>query len=55
MTQDKSKNFAETEQFLDSRLDDAMKVGGFLGTLGEWVDFTGHSVVNVLRSKGMRI
>jgi len=55
MTQDKSKNFAETEQFLDSRLDDAIKVGGFLGTLGEWVDFTGHSVVNVLRSKGMRI
>jgi ubiquinone biosynthesis protein COQ9 len=55
MTQDQSKNFAETEQFLDSRLDDVMKVGGFLGALGEWVDFTGHSAVNVLRSKGLKI
>jgi ubiquinone biosynthesis protein COQ9 len=55
MTQDKSANFTETEQFLDNRLADLMKVGGFMGGLGEWVSYTGHSTVNVLRSKGVRI
>ncbi|KAH7081832.1 COQ9-domain-containing protein [Paraphoma chrysanthemicola] len=55
MTQDKSANFAETEQFLDGRLEDLMKIGGFMGALGEWVNYTGHSTVNVLRSKGVRV
>lgn len=55
MTQDKSKNFIETEQFLDSRLGDVMKLGGFVGALSEWADYTAHSAVNVLRSKGMRV
>jgi ubiquinone biosynthesis protein COQ9 len=55
MTQDTSKNFIETEQFLDNRLQDLMKVGGFMGTLSQWVNYTGHSAVNVLRSKGMRV
>jgi ubiquinone biosynthesis protein COQ9 len=55
MTQDKSAQFAETEHFLDSRLEDLTKIGGFMGALGEWVNYTGHSTVNVLRSKGMRI
>ena len=55
MTQDKSPNFVETEQFLDNRLQDLMKVGGFVGELGEWLSYTGHSTINVLRSKGARI
>lgn len=55
MTQDVSTNFTETEQFLDSRLEDLMKVGGFMGALSEWVNYTGHSTVNVLRSKGIRV
>lgn len=55
MTQDKSPNFVETEQFLDNRLDDLKKLGGFMGTVGEWLNYTGHSTVNVLRSKGVRI
>ena len=55
MTQDKSANFIETEQFLDNRLEDLKKVGGFMGALGEWVNYTGHSTVNVLRSKGVKI
>ena len=55
MTQDTSPNFAETEQFLDARLGDIMKIGGMFGALGEWADYTGHSAINVLRSKGMRI
>jgi ubiquinone biosynthesis protein COQ9 len=55
MTQDTSTNFKETEQFLDNRLEDLMKVGGFMGALGEWVNYTGHSTVNVLRSKGVKV
>lgn len=55
MTQDTSQNWIETEQFLDSRLDDITKIGGFLGALSEWTDYTAHSTVNVLRSKGVRI
>ncbi|KAG9190026.1 hypothetical protein G6011_08114 [Alternaria panax] len=55
MTQDTSVNYIETERFLDHRLQDLMKVGGFMGGVGEWLNYTGHSAVNVLRSKGMRI
>jgi ubiquinone biosynthesis protein COQ9 len=55
MTQDTSTNFTDTEQFLDARLGDAMKVGGTIGALSEWADYTAHSAVNVLRSKGARI
>ncbi|UPX09943.1 Ubiquinone biosynthesis protein coq9, mitochondrial [Ascochyta rabiei] len=55
MTQDTSKGFAETEQFLDGRLRDLQTVGGLVGKLGEWVNYTGHSTVNVLRSKGVGI
>lgn len=55
MTQDKSKNFVETEEFLDNRLQDLTKVGGFVGGLGEWLNYTGHSAINVLRSKGAHI
>lgn len=55
MTQDKSPNFIETEQFLDGRLGDLRKLGGFMSGLGEWLNYTGHSTLNVLRSKGVRI
>lgn len=55
MTQDKSPNFMETEQFLDNRLEDLTKIGGFMGGLSEWLNYTGHSTMNVLRSKGARI
>ncbi|KAF1937501.1 ubiquinone biosynthesis protein COQ9 [Clathrospora elynae] len=55
MTQDKSANFVDTEQFLDNRLQDLIKVGGFVGGLGEWLNYTGHSTINLLRSKGARI
>ncbi|KAF1979494.1 ubiquinone biosynthesis protein COQ9 [Bimuria novae-zelandiae CBS 107.79] len=55
MTQDMSKDFVETAQFLDSRLGDVMKIGGFVGALTAWADYTAHSTVNVLRSKGIRI
>jgi ubiquinone biosynthesis protein COQ9 len=55
MTQDRSAGYADTEQFVDARLADVTRVGSVLGALGQWVDYTGHSAVNVLRSKGVRI
>ncbi|KAF2746917.1 ubiquinone biosynthesis protein COQ9 [Sporormia fimetaria CBS 119925] len=55
MTQDTSANYVETEQFLDTRLADVMRMGSMLSGVGQWVDYTGHSAVNVLRSKGVRI
>lgn len=55
MTQDKSSDFVETEQFLDNRLEDLKTIGGFMGGFGEWLNYTGHSTLNVLRSKGVRI
>lgn len=54
-TQDTSAEFSDTERFLDSRLDDLRKVGGTVGAVGEWMGYTAHSAVNVLRSKGMKI
>ncbi|KAI9822300.1 MAG: Ubiquinone biosynthesis protein coq9, mitochondrial [Pycnora praestabilis] len=55
MTQDESPDFTETQQFLDRRLADVRTVGSAAANLGQWVGFTGHSIVNVLRSKGVRI
>ncbi|KAF1949311.1 ubiquinone biosynthesis protein COQ9 [Byssothecium circinans] len=55
MTQDTSKSFTDTEEFLDARLGDVEEIGGTLGALSEWADYTAHSAVNVLRSKGVRI
>ncbi|OMP81550.1 Ubiquinone biosynthesis protein coq9, mitochondrial [Diplodia seriata] len=55
MTQDQSTDYKDTERFLDSRLEDLRKFGGATSALSEWLDYTGHSVVNVLRSKGVRI
>ena len=55
MTTDQSTDFAETEEFLDRRLDEAKSVGSTMANVGQWVNFTGHGVVNVLRSKGVRI
>ncbi|KAK8183442.1 COQ9-domain-containing protein [Phyllosticta capitalensis] len=55
MTQDQSKNFKETESFLDSRLEDLRTLGTTTSAVSQWLDYTGHSIVNALRSKGMRI
>lgn len=55
MTQDQSPGFIETEQFVDARLADVTKFEGLLGSVGQWADYTAHSAVNVLRSKGVRI
>jgi ubiquinone biosynthesis protein COQ9 len=54
-TQDQSTEFRDTEKFLDSRLGELRMMGTAVGSVGEWVGYTGYSVVNVLRSKGVRI
>lgn len=55
MTTDKSKGFTETRQFLDRRFEDSRVLGGLVGGMGEWAGFQGRAMVNVLRSKGVRI
>ena len=55
MTTDTSPEYVETERFLDRRLEETRKVGGAVRDVGQWVGFTGASVLNVLRSKGVRI
>ena len=55
MTTDTSADFAETERFLDRRLQETRTMGGAVSDVGQWVGFTGASVINVLRSKGVRI
>ena len=54
-TQDRSPGFKDTERFLDERLEDLRMVGTAMSEAGEWIGFTGHSLINVLRSKGVRL
>ena len=55
MTTDKSPDFVDTREFLDRRLRDVQTVGGAMGSVGQWVGFTAHAGLNILRSKGVRI
>lgn len=55
MTNDKSPDFVDTHKFLTRRLQDVTALGGIVGALGAWTDFTANAGVNVLRSKGIRI
>lgn len=54
-TQDQSTEFRDTTKFLDGRLDELRRFGMATSAAGEWASYTGASVVNVLRSKGVRI
>ncbi|KAK4545057.1 hypothetical protein LTR36_003608 [Oleoguttula mirabilis] len=54
-TTDKSTDFKDTEQFLDRRLEELRVMGGAVGNTLEWVGFQGGALVNLLRSKGVRI
>ena len=47
--------FIDTERFINDRLQNLKTVGDSLSSVSEWAGFTGHSVINVLRSKGLRI
>ncbi|KAH8661385.1 COQ9-domain-containing protein [Tricladium varicosporioides] len=55
MTTDKSANYHETGEFLDRRLKDVQDMGSAVGNVGQWIGFTAHAGLNVLRSKGVRI
>lgn len=55
MTEDQSEGFVETREFLHRRLDEARRASGALGMAGTWVGMQGISLVNGLRSKGVRI
>nr|POE52023.1 ubiquinone biosynthesis protein coq9, mitochondrial [Quercus suber] len=52
-TTDQSTNFADTEQFLDRRLEELRTVGGVLSGAGKWAGFQAGAMVNLLRSKGL--
>ncbi len=54
-TTDTSPGFRETRAFLRRRLDEAAGAGGMVRAVGEWLSFGGGAVVNVLRSKGVRV
>lgn len=54
-TQDSSAGFAETERFVDARLGDLRGFEETVGSVSAWVGFQGRAVVNVLRSRGVRI
>jgi len=55
MTTDKSREFVETEAFLNRRLEESSSLGNALRDSGEWLGVQAMGMVNGLRSKGVRI
>jgi len=55
MTTDKSREFVETEAFLNRRLGESSSLGNALRNSGEWLGVQTMGIVNGLRSKGVRI
>ncbi|KAL8658919.1 MAG: hypothetical protein Q9226_000710 [Calogaya cf. arnoldii] len=55
MTQDKSPNFKETEEFLDRRLEGAHNLRRTVGDAGQWAGVQAMGIISALRSKGVRI
>lgn len=55
MTTDTSKDFAQTEEFLERRLEGVQKVGGAVGGLAQYAGFWAGNGLNLARSWGMRI
>jgi ubiquinone biosynthesis protein COQ9 len=55
MSTDKSEGFEATREFLERRFEDSRDVGEAVGGVWEWVGFQAGAVVNLLRSKGVRI
>lgn len=54
-TTDQSTEGRDTEMFLDRRLEEVRVVGGAVGSTMEWAGFQAGAMVNLLRSKGVRI
>ncbi|QPG93840.1 hypothetical protein C2857_002986 [Epichloe festucae Fl1] len=55
MTNDKSPGFVDTHNFMSRRLDEATTMGGLIGSISTWTNFTAYASVNVLRSKGAKL
>lgn len=55
MTTDTSKDFALTEEFVDRRLEDAQRVGGTIGGVGQYVGFWAKNSINLARSWGIKM
>lgn len=54
-TTDQSTDFKDTEDFLDRRLEELRVMGSAVGGTMQWLGFQGGALVNMLRSKGVRI
>ena len=54
-TTDQSTAFRDTEEFLDRRLEELRVTGSAISNTTEFLAFQGSALVNLLRSKGMRI
>ncbi|KAK3698805.1 Ubiquinone biosynthesis protein coq9, mitochondrial [Vermiconidia calcicola] len=54
-TTDQSTEFKDTEQFLDRRLEELRVTGSAVGNTMQWMGFQGGALMNMLRSKGVRI
>ncbi|EMF12648.1 ubiquinone biosynthesis protein COQ9, mitochondrial precursor [Sphaerulina musiva SO2202] len=54
-TRDQSTEFRDTEEFLDRRLEEVRVLGSAVGGTLEWMGFQAGSVMNLLRSKGVRV
>lgn len=54
-TADQSTEFRDTEEFMDRRLQEVKTVGGLVSGTLEWTGFQAGAMVNLLRSKGLRI
>lgn len=54
-TRDQSTEFRDTEEFLDRRLEEVRVLESAVGGTLEWMGFQAGSVVNLLRSKGVRV
>jgi ubiquinone biosynthesis protein COQ9 len=54
-TTDQSTDFKDTEEFLDRRLEELRNVGGAVSGTMQWASFQAGAMVNLLRSKGVRI
>lgn len=54
-TTDQSTDFRDTEQFLDRRLEELRVMGSAVSSSVEWAGFQAGALVNLLRSKGVRV
>ncbi|USW55862.1 Putative ubiquinone biosynthesis protein COQ9 [Septoria linicola] len=54
-TRDQSTDHKDTAEFLGRRLQEVRVMGSLVGGTAEWVGFQAGAVVNLLRSKGVRV